>query len=182
MLGYVGPKPFRDLLPSHPATLIWAAEQRWIDLLTDPRRYDWPRTRKAWYFQAFARSPDASVFYAKAPYHLLLVDELARHFRNTKFLFMVRNPYHVKGRMTSDARRSPVDYVGRPVHVYVHLALFFVRAVVGGDAIVICIFSTRPPAFTRRSSAGPPPRSASIRPAAFDAAPQRSSSGPCFAT
>ena len=75
-----------------------------------------------------------------------------------------------------------LGYVGRPVHVYVHLALFFVRAVVGGDAIVICIFSTRPPAFTRRSSAGPPPRSASIRPAAFAAAPQRSSSGPCFAT
>ena len=95
MLGYVGPKPFCDLSSSYPATLIWAAEQRWIDLLTDPRHYDWPRTRKAWYFQAFARNPDASVFYAKTPYHLLLVDELARHFRNAKFLFMVRNPYAV---------------------------------------------------------------------------------------
>ena len=94
-LGYVGPKPSRDLLPSRPATLIWASEQRWIDLLTDPRHYDWPRTRKAWYFQAFALSPDASVFYSKTPCHLLLVDELARHFRNAKFLFMVRNPYAV---------------------------------------------------------------------------------------
>ena len=89
MLGYVGP----DILSPHPATLLWASERRWIDLLTDPRSYDWPRTRKAWYFQAVARSPDASVFYTKTPAHLLLVDELARHFHNAKFLFMVRNPY-----------------------------------------------------------------------------------------
>ena len=89
MLGYVGP----NLLSPHPATLLWASEQRWIDLVTDPRGYDWPRTRKAWYFQAVARSPEASVFYTKTPSHLLLVDELARHFHNAKFLFMVRNPY-----------------------------------------------------------------------------------------
>ena len=89
MLGYVGP----DILSPHPATLLWASEQRWIDLLTDPRSYDWPRTRKAWYFQAAARNPDASVFYTKTPAHLLLVDVLARHFHNAKFLFMVRNPY-----------------------------------------------------------------------------------------
>ena len=89
MLGYVGP----DILWPHPATLLWASERRWIDLLTDPRNYDWPRTRKAWYFQAAARNPEASVFYTKTPAHLLLVDALARHFHNAKFLFMVRNPY-----------------------------------------------------------------------------------------
>ena len=87
VFGYVGPVP---RLPG-----LWASEQRWVDLLTDPRSYDWPRTRKAWYFQAFARSPDASVFYTKSSLHVLLVDELARHFRNAKFLFMVRNPYAV---------------------------------------------------------------------------------------
>jgi len=87
VLGYVGPVP---RLPA-----LWASEQRWVDLLTDPRSYDWPRTRKAWYFQAFARSPEASVFYTKSPPYLLLVDELARRFRNAKFLFMVRNPYAV---------------------------------------------------------------------------------------
>ena len=91
MLGYAGP----DILWPHPATLLWASERRWIDLLTDPRRYDWPRTRKAWYFQADARSPEASVFYTKTPAHLLVVDALARHFHNAKFLFMVRNPYAV---------------------------------------------------------------------------------------
>ena len=89
MLGYVGPKPPRF------SARLWAAEQRWIDLLTDARNYDWPRTRKAWYFQAVARSPDASVFCTNAPRHLLLVDDLARNFRNAKFLFMVRNPYAV---------------------------------------------------------------------------------------
>ena len=87
VFGYVGPVP---RLPG-----LWASEQRWVDLLTDPRSYDWPRTRKAWYFQAFARSPEASVFYTKSSLHVLLVDELARHFRNAKFLFMVRNPYAV---------------------------------------------------------------------------------------
>ena len=91
MLGYVGP----NILWPHPAVLLWAAERRWIDLVTDPGSYDWPRTRKAWYFQAFARDPDASVFYTKTPAHLLLVDELARHFHNAKFLFMVRDPYAV---------------------------------------------------------------------------------------
>ena len=91
MLGYVGP----DILWPHPATLLWASERRWIDLLTDPRHYDWPRTRKAWYFQAIARSPEASVFYTKTPAHLLVVDALARHFHNAKFLFTVRNPYAV---------------------------------------------------------------------------------------
>ena len=87
VFGYVGPVP---RLPA-----LWASDQRWVDLYTDPRSYDWPRTRKAWYFQAFARSSEATVFYTKSPPHLLLVDELARHFRNAKFLFMVRNPYAV---------------------------------------------------------------------------------------
>ena len=91
MLGYVGP----NILWPHPAVLLWASEQRWIDLVTDSRSYDWPRTRKAWYFQAIARDPDACVFYTKTPAHLLLVDELVRHFHNAKFLFMVRNPYAV---------------------------------------------------------------------------------------
>ena len=86
ILGYVGP-----ITP----VLLWASEQHWIDLLTNPRSYNWPRTRKAWYSRAVARSPEASVFYTKSPSHLLLVNELARHFRNAKFLFMVRNPYAV---------------------------------------------------------------------------------------
>ena len=120
-LGYVGPNSVRDLLRGRPAPvapMIWASEQRWIDLLTDPRRYDWPRTRKAWYFQAFARSHEASVFYTKTPYHLLLVDDLARHFRNAKFLFMVRNPYAVcEGICRFYRREQPFPDGRRPPRV-----------------------------------------------------------------
>ena len=76
MLGYVGP----NILWPHPAVLLWAAEQRWIDLVTDPGSYDWPRTCKAWYFQAFARDPDACVFYTKTPAHLLLVGRVGAAF------------------------------------------------------------------------------------------------------
>ena len=75
--------------------LLWASEQRWLDLFSDPRRYDWPRTRKAWYFHARAHAADASVFVTKSPPHVLHVAQLVRHFPNAKFLFMVRNPYAV---------------------------------------------------------------------------------------
>ena len=89
MLGFAGPTTLENGL------LIWSAEPEWLARITDRRAYDWPRTRKAWYFQAFARDPRAPVFYTKTPPFLLHVGELARHFRNAKFLFMVRNPYAV---------------------------------------------------------------------------------------
>ena len=75
--------------------LLWASEPRWRDLFADPRHYDWPRTRKAWYFHARAHVPDASVFVTKSTQHVLHVEQLVRHFHNAKFLFMVRNPYAV---------------------------------------------------------------------------------------
>ena len=89
------------LTPRHPETrtarvfkVLWAGEQRWVDVFTS-RGFDWAATRKAWYFQAFSRHPEATVFYAKKPRLLLLVPQLARHFANAKFLFMVRDPYAV---------------------------------------------------------------------------------------
>ena len=70
--GYVGPRPARPA--SDPglavSARIWAARKRWLDVLEDPAKYDWPRTRKAWYFQAHARDPEASVFVQKSPEHL----------------------------------------------------------------------------------------------------------------
>ena len=89
MLGFVGPSMYEKV------PLIWSAEPDWLTVLTDPGAYDWPRSRAAWYFQAFAHDPAASVFYTKQPPFLLYVGELVRHFRNPKFLFMVRNPYAV---------------------------------------------------------------------------------------
>ena len=96
MLGFVGPAR---------TGLIWSAEPDWLGPLKDPRAYDWPRTRRAWYFQAFARTPEASVFYTKAPPFLVYAGELARHFPNPKFLFMVRNPYAVCEGICRNLRR-----------------------------------------------------------------------------
>ena len=89
MLGYPGP------VPDHRVALIWASTHALRQRFTDTNAYDWSRARRAWYFQAYARDPEASVFVTKSPPHLLLVGELARHFANPKFLFMVRNPYAV---------------------------------------------------------------------------------------
>ena len=95
--GFTGPATWRRVPRPGPAVprWIWAAEQRWLDVLTDARAYDWPRTRQAWYFQAYARDPAASVFTTKSPPFLLNAGALARHFRNARFLFLVRNPYAV---------------------------------------------------------------------------------------
>ena len=90
MFGFAGPSGSAKGPP-----LIWSADPDWLAPLTDPGAFDWARTRRAWYFQAFARDPQASVFYTKAPPFLVYAGELARHFPNTKFLFMVRNPYAV---------------------------------------------------------------------------------------
>jgi len=94
MRGFRGPVIRRSIEGGQPG-LLWACEQSTIRRFTDPAGYDWPRTRKAWYAQAYARDPAASVFVSKSPPHLLCVGELVRHFRNARFLFMVRNPYAV---------------------------------------------------------------------------------------
>ena len=86
---------------------LWASKKRWIDILRDPAHYDWPRTRAAWYFQAYARDPLARVFVEKSPAFLMVVGDLARHFRNAKFLFMVRNPYAVCEGIFRVRRRRP---------------------------------------------------------------------------
>ena len=91
MFGYIGPRGNDPGLAA--SSRIWATRKRSLDALEGPAGYDWPRTRKAWYFQAHARDPAASVFVEKTPMHLLVVDALARHFRNARFLFLVRNPY-----------------------------------------------------------------------------------------
>ena len=100
MFAFAGPHSLEK------GRLIWSTEPRWLDRLTDPGAYDWEHNRRAWYFQAFARNPEASVFYTKTPPFLLYVGELARHFPNAKFLFMVRNPYAVCEGICRNLRRS----------------------------------------------------------------------------
>ncbi len=89
--GYSGPHLERGALAG--ARKIWGSRPRWRNALKDESAYNWARTREAWYFQAFALDPHASVFFTNSPPHLLVVDALARCFVNPKFLFMVRNPY-----------------------------------------------------------------------------------------
>ena len=97
-LGFAGPMPHDPVGPAPPnafPALLWASEPRWLRLLSDRGAYDWPRTRQAWYFQAFAQDPQATVFVAKWPPFVLCTDQLREAFPVAKFLFMLRNPYAV---------------------------------------------------------------------------------------
>ena len=89
-LGFQGPST-----RSTGSHLIWASERKWIETFRDQSAYDWQASRKAWAFQAFARTPDASVLVVKSPPFLLNVAALERNFDRARFLFMVRNPYAV---------------------------------------------------------------------------------------
>lgn len=75
--------------------LIWAAKQQWIDLFADESKYDWGKTRKAWFFQAYSKTPKATLFVEKSPPSVLRVADLNNNFINAKFIFIVRNPYAV---------------------------------------------------------------------------------------
>ena len=93
-----------------PYPLLWAATPERLALFQGRQRFNWPVTRKAWYFQSFSNHPDASVFVEKSPPSLVWIDQLPAHFKNSKFLFMVRNPYAVvegicrrKNRLQPDA-------------------------------------------------------------------------------
>ena len=106
IFGTVRPMPRKDdRLTGH--NRLWAARKRWRDVYQDPAHYDWPRTRAAWYFQAYAHDPRAPVFVEKSPSFLMIVGDLARHFRNAKFLIMVRNPYAVCEGICRARRRGP---------------------------------------------------------------------------
>ena len=76
-------------------SLLWTHDDLGGAALRDPAAYDWPRTRRAWHLQAFARSAGASVFYTKAPPFLFHVESLRAHFQPARFIFTIRNPYAV---------------------------------------------------------------------------------------
>lgn len=86
--GFAGPSTIDRRLHRH-----WACDDRSISVFTDPGAYDWARTRQAWYFQAYSKNPDANIFVEKSPPFVLVVDQLARQFREPRFIFMVRDPY-----------------------------------------------------------------------------------------
>ena len=91
--------------------MIWAAREEVLRRFADADAYDWQHTRKAWYFQASASHPRASVFVTKSPPFLLQTAALSQHFSNARFLFMVRNPYAVcEGICRNFRRRFRSDY------------------------------------------------------------------------
>lgn len=104
VFGFAGPAT-RDT----PVPLFWASDPTWLEFLADPEAYDWEATRRAWYFQAYSQDPEASVFVTKAPPFLLHVGALARHFRNARFCFMVRNPYATAEGILRRKRRFGID-------------------------------------------------------------------------
>ena len=137
MFGFVGPNT-----RTH-GRLLWGADPRWRRILADDSAYDWPRNRHVWYFQSSALAPEATVFTTKAPPFLLHVEALNRHFRNARFLFMVRNPYAVcegiwryrqdqpvpPGRRLFEAAAEHVAYClelqQRNLETHAHLGAFF---------------------------------------------------------
>lgn len=90
MLGYHGPDTLH-----HDIALTWASSSKSVDFMRSRANYNWGKTRKAWYFQAQAARQDASIFVTKSPPFLLIADQLAEHFKQVRFLFLIRNPYAV---------------------------------------------------------------------------------------
>ena len=105
VLGFSGPATLRTEFP-----LLWASKPEWIERFQNPDAYDWSKSKKAWYFQASARRPDAPVFATKSPPFLLIADQLAENFPDTRFIFMVRNPYPVIESITRKHQK-----LGRPL-------------------------------------------------------------------
>ncbi|CAA0096590.1 Uncharacterised protein [BD1-7 clade bacterium] len=88
MQGFHGVKTRGSKTP-----LTWAANPRMLKSLRLADNFDWVKTQKQWYFQAYSNSPDASIFVEKSPASLVYIDQYKQHFEHSRFLFMVRNPY-----------------------------------------------------------------------------------------
>lgn len=103
--GFVGPRG-RDT----GRQLIWAGRPDWIEEYRWPEHFDWEVTRRAWYAQAFASDPSASVFVEKSPPFLLITDRLVESFRGVRFVAMVRHPLAAyEGIIRRRVRRPPDD-------------------------------------------------------------------------
>ena len=110
--SYSGPVTLRG-----PKRAIWAAEEESMALFADPAAHDWAKNRKTWYFHARAKCADASVFVEKSSQHALQVAQLAEHFPNARFLFMVRDPYAVCEGICRNYRRRFGEPDGADLHL-----------------------------------------------------------------
>ncbi len=109
-LAREGQRTFGDVGPDHRVYLrhlVWAARSSWIRTYANASNFDWPATRRAWYAQAVATSPEAPVFVEKSPPHLLIADALRAAFANARFLIMVRDPYATYEGIIRRRRQAP---------------------------------------------------------------------------
>ncbi|MFL9839906.1 sulfotransferase [Sphingomonas sp. ST-64] len=90
MAGFSGPRT-----RGSGKALIWNATPERRAEFADPAAFDWERSRRAWYFHAFARDPGASVFVTSSPPFLLQVEALRTGFRDARFIFLTRDPYAI---------------------------------------------------------------------------------------
>lgn len=73
---------------------IWAAPQfQFLETLSNEKNYDWPAIKTVWYASARTNQEHFSVFLEKSPPNLARVKMLKKHFQNSKFIYMLRNPF-----------------------------------------------------------------------------------------
>jgi len=90
-----------DLMPT-PGKLAVKSRRIWTeqaDILSDETRYDWPTIKRRWR-REWARNPkfrtaNPRIFLEKSPANVLRASMLQKHFSNSSFILMQRNPYAV---------------------------------------------------------------------------------------
>ncbi|MDJ0624844.1 MAG: sulfotransferase [Candidatus Caenarcaniphilales bacterium] len=85
--------------PSIPAAglnLIWGAEKfNYVRTLQNPQNYNWSQIKKCWYSNIRSKSNNFSLFLEKSPPHLTRVEMLENNFHNSRFVFLMRNPFAI---------------------------------------------------------------------------------------
>ena len=90
-----------DLMPT-PGKIAVRCRRIWseqADVLADESLYDWPRIKQRWR-RKWKRNPkfrtaDPRIFLEKSPANVLRAEMLQKHFPNSAFILMQRNPYAV---------------------------------------------------------------------------------------
>jgi Sulfotransferase family len=90
-----------DLMPT-PGKIAVRCRRIWseqADVLSDESRYDWPRIAQRWR-REWRRNPkfastNPRIFLEKSPANVFRAGMLERHFPNSSFILMQRNPYAV---------------------------------------------------------------------------------------
>jgi len=98
---------------------IWSEQ---ADVLSDESRYDWPhikrRWRKEWARNPKFRTANPRIFLEKSPANVLRATMLQKHFPNTSFILMQRNPYAV----AEGIRRRTQIPLGRCIEHWIRCA------------------------------------------------------------